>query len=193
MKNIKVLILACSLLGLVNTAQAQSNNPKNQSGGLPALENEVAVLRLKIAELEAQINDTGDPYTGVYSVSVYSSELFGGCPPSTPPNPPTITSGVALFDVIADGVSVEIPAHQISMQRLRLNNTLTTFLEDESSFTVTIAADGSLHAETAPNELFQGQMSDDGSSFVAQLFGKSVSSPGSCSDSFISTAIGVRK
>ncbi len=193
MKNIKLLILACSLLGLVNTTHAQSNNSKSQAGGLPALANEVAILSLKLAELEAQINDTGDPYTGVYSVSVYTSELFGGCPPSSPPNPPTISSGVALFDVVADGVSVEVPAHQKSMQRLRLNNTLSTFLEDEDSFSITIAADGSLHAETAPNELFQGQMSDDGSTFIAQLFGKSISSPGSCSDSFISTAIGVRK
>lgn len=206
MKKLFLNILFGISLFVFSVAQAQNSNPKSQAGGLPALAREVAELRAMLEALQGQIGEPSDPYSGTYTVSLVEQTIFG-CGITNDPGAllgtpafihylqdqgiSSTSSRVAWFDAEAAGNQLLIPSHSLSIQELRLSGTYESDVRQEDGFVVTINEDGSLTLDTGNNSVVRGQMSADGSSFVAQAFG--LLDEDGCDDSYVVSLTGVRK
>lgn len=221
MKKLILILFSCLSLVVFSAAHADNKSEKNQSGssfksgkksgksqsgGLPALADEVAELRLMIEALQWQVGGSDDPYSGIYTVSLVENQIYG-CGFTNDPavllgTPAFIsylqaqgisssTTRVAYFDVAADGGQLIVPDYLISIQELRGSGRFESEVRAEDGSIVTIAADGSLLFDAGPESVFRGQMSADGSTFVAQVFG--IFNEEECVDSYMVSMVGVRK
>ena len=202
MKKSMTLLLASALL--CSTAPALAKNDNSQAGGLPALAAEVAELRALVEALQDQAGGEVS-YAGTYAVSYFESGNFG-CgftnDPATVIGTPgflaylqaqgisSTVSRTAYFTADSDGNVITFPSFALTVQEVRLSGTAEFETRFEDSFAATIAPDGSLLLDAGPGAVFSGQMSDDGSSFVAHAHGQFVEDD--CDDSFAVIAVGVR-
>jgi hypothetical protein len=211
-KKFIIILFSCVMVTAFSAAQAadrsskSKKSSKSQSGGLPALAVEVQELRALIEALQGQLNESADPYTGTYVVSLAEHNAFGcgftNDPVSLLGSPDFLaylqaqaisstTTRIAYFEVESDGLVLSVPDYLVSAQELRLSGSYEERVVVDGNFNVTIAADGSLLADAGDGSIFRGQMSADGSSFVAQAFG--LFDENGCDDSFIINLVGVRK
>ncbi len=199
MKKLTLSIAACALVAST-TVLAQNGNPNSQAGGLPALAAEVAELRALLEALQGQV---GEPsYAGTYSVNLFEKGIFG-CGSGNSPLPGGLsgylqTQGISstsqsstLVEAISDGNTLSVAGHSRIRQELRLSGTFETDTPFDSAFDIDIAADGSLSLDAGPDVVFEGQMADDGSSFVVAVTGQFIEDD--CIDAFTVTAVGVRQ
>lgn len=198
------IITMLSLLLLATGAvHGKNENPKSQAGGLPALAAEVDELRALIEQLQGQV---GAPsYAGTYTVNIFETGMFGcgtttdfGSVAGTPAffgymamqAISSMTQSSTLVEAVSDGSTLTIGAYNRQRQELRLSGKFETDLPFDNSFSLDIGPNGELIVDVGPDVVLEGQMADDGSSFIIAITGQF--SEDDCADAFTASIVGVR-
>ncbi|MEQ8407815.1 MAG: hypothetical protein RKH07_06025 [Gammaproteobacteria bacterium] len=198
------IITMLSLLLLATGAvHGKNENPKSQAGGLPALAAEVDELRALIEQLQGQV---GAPsYAGTYTVNIFETGMFGcgtttdfGSVAGTPAffgymamqAISSMTQSSTLVEAVSDGSTLTIGAYNRQRQELRLSGKFETDLPFDNSFSLDIGPNGELFVDVGPDVVLEGQMADDGSSFIIAITGQF--SEDDCADAFTASIVGVR-
>ena len=198
------IITMLSLLLLATGAvHGKNENPKSQAGGLPALAAEVDELRALIEQLQGQV---GAPsYAGTYTVNIFETGMFGcgtttdfGSVAGTPAffgymamqAISSMTQSSTLVEAVSDGSTLTIGAYNRQRQELRLSGKFETNLPFDNSFSLDIGPNGELIVDVGPDVVLEGQMADDGSSFIIAITGQF--SEDDCADAFTASIVGVR-
>lgn len=198
------IITMLSLLLLATGAvHGKNENPKSQAGGLPALAAEVDELRALIEQLQGQV---GAPsYAGTYTVNIFETGMFGcgtttdfGSVAGTPAffgymamqAISSMTQSSTLVEAVSDGSTLTIGAYNRQRQELRLSGKFETDLPFDNSFSLDVGPNGELFVDVGPDVVLEGQMADDGSSFIIAITGQF--SEDDCADAFTASIVGVR-
>ncbi|MEX0618029.1 MAG: hypothetical protein WDZ76_10750 [Pseudohongiellaceae bacterium] len=202
---IKIIALAtCAMLFGGATVSAQPGNSNSQAGGLPALALEVAELRALVEQLQGQV---GEPsYAGSYVVNIFENGIFGcgtGNDPASVIGTPAFlaylqrqaisstSQSSTIASAISDGMTLSVFSHYRIRQELRLSGTFETDVPYDEGFDVAIGPGGELSLDAGEDVVFEGQMSDDGSTFIIAVAGQFEEED--CADAFTVSAVGVRK
>lgn len=203
MKTTMITILSLLILA-TGAVHAKNDNPKSQAGGLPALAAEVDELRALIEQLQGQV---GVPsYAGTYTVNIFETGMFGcgtttdfGSVAGTPAffgymamqAISSMTQSSTLVEAVSDGSTLSIGSYNRQRQELRLSGKFETDLPFDNSFSLNIGPNGELFVDIGPDVVLEGQMADDGSSFIIAITGQF--SEDDCADAFTASIVGVRK
>ena len=202
MKTTIITMLSLLLLS-TGAVHGKNENPKSQAGGLPALAAEVDELRALIEQLQGQV---GAPsYAGTYTVNIFETGMFGcgtttdfGSVAGTPAffgymamqAISSMTQSSTLVEAVSDGSTLTIGAYNRQRQELRLSGKFETDLPFDNSFSLDVGPNGELFVDVGPDVVLEGQMADDGSSFIIAITGQF--SEDDCADAFTASIVGVR-
>jgi hypothetical protein len=181
---------------------------KHNSAGLKQeveeLQAIVAALQADVAELQAN-DDPDASYVGNYHTTLFETGIFG-CGNTINPGPlfgtpaaisyfqeqavsSTVTRSATTV-AVADGTSLHIPEHVLSIQELRLSGQYEEDSRIEGNFTLSILSDGELNFDAGPDASITGQMSENGDAFT--ILARGLFDENGCDDAFTVLMIGHR-
>ena len=102
----------------------------------------------------------------------------------------SMTQSSTLVEAVSDGSTLTIGAYNRQRQELRLSGKFETDLPFDNSFSLDVGPNGELFVDVGPDVVLEGQMADDGSSFIIAITGQF--SEDDCADAFTASIVGVR-